>query len=272
MQGQTEDPVTFLNRMRSDAVVISDSMTESQCVSTFIANLLDTAYATRLQEYQQRGECETWKQARDLIDEMSRKNFAAANAPLRYWTMEQEPEEVRAFNQSSNANQSNQNCSPYVAEMIEQLLQQRPVLLELKDSLHKRCLKCLKMKNHNPKYCKLAGKKNRCHICGHTSHEGDTCSRRTTPKDQWYCNVPYEETVRQETNPKPPAAPVTKDKSQTKEEARIWGQIGALRDLVSDQFKNPHVVARLKQYHDEGKMTSDQAEKYLKAVNDYENF
>jgi len=269
MQGQDEEPVMFLSRMQSDSVVISDSMSESQCVATFIANLHDTAYVTRLQEYQQKGECETWDQARDLIDDMSRRNFASVNTPLRYWSMEPESEIRFIAGQQSTPKQS-ESYSLSMEERVEQLLKERPALAAIKDTLNKRCHKCLKNRDHNPEWCKLALKKNRCHVCGKTGHEGDICHDKNKPKDQWYCNISYEETLRQQPPQKTSAAP--KDKSQSKEDRRIWGQLRALKDLVNDKHKYPEVVERLKEYHEAGKMTPEQEEDYQKSLAEYNNF
>ena len=272
MQAPNEDPVTFLNRMRSDAVVISDSMSEAQCVSTFIANLQDTAYATRLQEHQQKGECESWDQARDLIDDMTRRNFASASTQVRYWSMDLGTEEVRTvnMNEHSSISKTEQDRASEAAERLEQFLLQHPALLPLKDTLHKRCWKCLKKRDHISKYCKLAGKKVKCHICGQSNHDGDSCSKKATPKEQWYCNLPYYEDAVQQTNTKPSAT--SQDKPKWKGNGKVWGQLRALNDLVHDKYKNPHVLERLQKYFDEGKMTQEQVEKYQTAVNEYNNF
>ena len=129
-------------------------MTEAtiRCVSMFITNLQDTASVARVQEYQaeQRGECKTWKEARDLIDDIPPKNLLAANLQMRYWSSEYTDQEY-AESDVRNVFTPTQSATPHQ--------QEESYYYTTEDTLHERSTKCLEFKDsHNPCYCKLAGK------------------------------------------------------------------------------------------------------------------
>ena len=185
-QQQNEDAGSFLERMQRDSSVLDDTLSEAECVQIFINNLTDIiAYSTRLQERQQNGLCSTWQMARELVDDISRKSFHAGTVNMRFHSQYDPVQENVVMFTSEQQSGKNKQSSNH-QERIAMLLEKRPVLLVLGDSLEKRRLKCLKFTSraHVPKYCRTTAQP-KCHICGKPNHEGDACMYKHLPPHQW---------------------------------------------------------------------------------------